>query len=158
MISGFPERYRASMTLNTCSRAYSVCRSIPKSSRISKGYRIRSEMYAFFSSLWNPPIELRTVDRLIIQAGIDCSISLLAMQAAPYPYLNPEHPEVAGYLPPSLLITSKCDNLRSYSYNMAAAIKRNGSTCRLKDYGSKNTLITRRTSSTADGSKSMCIF
>ena len=57
-----------------------------------------------------------------------------------YPYLNPEHPEVAGYLPPSLLITSKCDNLRSYSYNMAAAIKRNGSTCRLKDYGSKNTL------------------
>ena len=50
MISGFPERYRASTTLKTCSRAYSVCRSIPKSSRISSGYCIRSEMNAFRSS------------------------------------------------------------------------------------------------------------
>ena len=57
-----------------------------------------------------------------------------------YPYLNPEHNEVINYLPPALLITSKQDNLRNYTYSLAAAIKRKGSPCYLKDYGRSATL------------------
>lgn len=57
-----------------------------------------------------------------------------------YPYLDPEHEEVTTYLPPCMMLTSKCDNLKKYSYNMAAAIRRNGSSCYLRDYGSLSTL------------------
>ena len=57
-----------------------------------------------------------------------------------YPYLNPEHKEVTGYLPHAMLITSKHDNLRSYTYNLAGAMKRNGSPCYLKDFGNSPSL------------------
>lgn len=52
-----------------------------------------------------------------------------------YPYLNPEHKVVAGYIPPTMLITSKHDNLRNYTYNLADALKRNGIPYYLRDCG-----------------------
>lgn len=57
-----------------------------------------------------------------------------------YPYLNPEHKDVTGYLPPTLLITSRHDNLRSYTYNLARAMKQNEAPCYLKDFGNSPAL------------------
>lgn len=40
------------------------------------------------------------------------------------PYVNPEHPDIVRALPPLLLITSKCDNLRHYTLNYDKALSR----------------------------------
>ena len=58
-----------------------------------------------------------------------------------YPYMNPEHEAVAGNLPPAMLITSKHDHLRNYTCDFAAALKRKGASCYLKDFGNASTLI-----------------
>lgn len=53
-----------------------------------------------------------------------------------YPYLNPEHMEVSGYLPASIMITSGRDNLRKHTYRLSEVVRKNGSTCYLRDFGS----------------------
>lgn len=53
-----------------------------------------------------------------------------------YPYLNPDNIAVSMYLPPCMLITSKHDNLRHYTYDFAASIRQNRAPCILRDYGS----------------------
>ena len=52
-----------------------------------------------------------------------------------YPYLNPDNIAVSMYLPPCMLITSKADHLRNYTYDLAAAIRHNRAPCILRDYG-----------------------
>jgi acetyl esterase/lipase len=52
-----------------------------------------------------------------------------------YPYLNPDNIAVSMYLPPCMLITSKADHLRNYTYALAAAIRHNRAPCILRDYG-----------------------
>lgn len=52
-----------------------------------------------------------------------------------YPYLNPDNVAVSMYLPPCMLITSKHDNLRNYTYDLAASIRHNRAPCILRDYG-----------------------
>ncbi len=52
-----------------------------------------------------------------------------------YPYLNPDNIAVSMYLPPCMLITSKADHLRSYSYDLAASLRQNRAPCILRDYG-----------------------
>ena len=49
------------------------------------------------------------------------------------PYMNPEHPEVIGHLPPTLLVTADGDFLRHYSRQYAAALQRAGRPYRLID-------------------------
>lgn len=52
-----------------------------------------------------------------------------------YPYLNPDNIAVSMYLPPCMLITSKADHLRNYTYDLAASIRHNRAPCILRDYG-----------------------
>ena len=52
-----------------------------------------------------------------------------------YLYLNPDNVAVSMYLPPCMLITSKHDNLRNYTYDLAASIRNNRAPCILRDYG-----------------------
>ncbi len=52
-----------------------------------------------------------------------------------YRYLNPDDPEVSMFLPPCLLITSKADNLRRYTTDLARTLRRNRSPFILRDYG-----------------------
>ena len=39
------------------------------------------------------------------------------------------------YLPPCMLITSRADHLRNYTYDLAASIRHNRAPCILRDYG-----------------------
>lgn len=41
------------------------------------------------------------------------------------PFVNPEHPEIAGSLPPCFLVTSHNDNLQHYTLNFEKALTRN---------------------------------
>lgn len=50
------------------------------------------------------------------------------------PYLKPDHPLVSRALPPTLLITSRGDNLRRYTYRLKAALG-DSSPCTLLDCG-----------------------
>ena len=52
-----------------------------------------------------------------------------------YPYLNPSVPAVGNSLPPCMLITSKKDKLYGYTKDLAAALQRCGTPCKLKNYG-----------------------
>ena len=52
-----------------------------------------------------------------------------------YPFLDPSVPAVGLSLPPCMLITSKADHLRNYTYDLAAAIRHNRAPCILRDYG-----------------------
>ena len=52
-----------------------------------------------------------------------------------YPYLNPSVPAVGNSLPPCMLITSKKDKLYGYTKDLAAALQRSGTPCKLKNYG-----------------------
>lgn len=52
-----------------------------------------------------------------------------------YPYLNPDNIAVSMYLPPCMLITSRADHLRNYTYDLAASIRHNRAPCILRDYG-----------------------
>ena len=49
--------------------------------------------------------------------------------------MNPDNIAVSMYLPPCMLITSKHDNLRNYTYDLAASIRHNRAPCILRDYG-----------------------
>lgn len=51
------------------------------------------------------------------------------------PFTNPEHPEIAKNLPPCFLITSHNDHLRQYTLDFTAALRRNGTECKLLDFG-----------------------
>ena len=50
------------------------------------------------------------------------------------PYTNPEHPEIAGNLPPCYLVTSHNDFLRKYTLDFAKALRRHGIPYKLDDY------------------------
>lgn len=50
------------------------------------------------------------------------------------PYMNPEHPAVAGSLPPCFLVTSDGDFLQKYTLDFAAALRRAGVPCTLENY------------------------
>ena len=52
-----------------------------------------------------------------------------------YTYLNPDNVAVSMYLPPCMLITSRADHLRNYTYDLAASIRHNRAPCILRDYG-----------------------
>ena len=50
------------------------------------------------------------------------------------PYTNPEHPEIAGNLPPCYLVTSHNDFLRKYTLDFAKTLRRHGIPYKLDDY------------------------
>lgn len=50
------------------------------------------------------------------------------------PYMDPEHPAVAGVLPPCFLVTSDGDYLQHYTLDFAAALRRAGAESVLKNY------------------------
>lgn len=50
------------------------------------------------------------------------------------PYMDPEHPAVAGVLPPCFLVTSDGDYLQRYTLDFAAALRRAGVECALQNY------------------------
>lgn len=52
-----------------------------------------------------------------------------------YPFLDPSVPAVGLSLPPCMLITSKKDKLYGYTKDLAAALQRCGTPCKLKNYG-----------------------
>ena len=52
-----------------------------------------------------------------------------------YPFLDPSAPAVGLSLPPCMLITSKKDKLYGYTKDLAAALQRCGTPCKLKNYG-----------------------
>ena len=52
-----------------------------------------------------------------------------------YPFLDPSVPAVGLSLPPCMLITSKKDKLYGYTKDLAAALNRCGTPCKLKNYG-----------------------
>lgn len=52
-----------------------------------------------------------------------------------YPFLDPSVPAVGLSLPPCMLITSKKDKLCGYTKDLAAALQRCGTPCKLKNYG-----------------------
>ena len=52
-----------------------------------------------------------------------------------YPFLDPSVPAVGLSLPPCMLITSKKDKLFGYTKDLAAALQRSGTPCKLKNYG-----------------------
>ena len=52
-----------------------------------------------------------------------------------YPFLDPSVPAVGLSLPPCMLITSKKDKLYGYTKDLAAALQRSGTPCKLKNYG-----------------------
>lgn len=52
-----------------------------------------------------------------------------------YPFLDPSVPAVGLSLPPCILITSKKDKLYGYTKDLAAALQRCGTPCKLKNYG-----------------------
>ena len=52
-----------------------------------------------------------------------------------YPFLDPSVPVVGLSLPPCMLITSKKDKLYGYTKDLAAALNRCGTPCKLKNYG-----------------------
>ena len=52
-----------------------------------------------------------------------------------YPYLNPSVHAVGISLPPCMLITSKKDKLYGYTKDLAAALERCRTPCKLKNYG-----------------------
>lgn len=49
------------------------------------------------------------------------------------PYMDPAVEEVAGQMPPCWLVTSAADNLRRYTLDFAAGLKRAGIPCTLRD-------------------------
>ena len=51
------------------------------------------------------------------------------------PYTNPEHPQVIYNLPPCLLVTSKADFLRKYSYEFGRALRENDIDYEILDMG-----------------------
>lgn len=57
------------------------------------------------------------------------------------PYLNPEHPAVAGGLPPCFLVTSGGDYLQRYTLDYAAALRRAGAVCELANYPKDKRLV-----------------
>lgn len=52
-----------------------------------------------------------------------------------YPFLDPSVPAVGLSLPPCMLITSKKDKLYGYTKDLAEALQRCGTPCKLKNYG-----------------------
>ena len=56
------------------------------------------------------------------------------------PFTNPEHPEITSNLPPCFLVTSYDDNLRQYTIDFYKALRRNGTTCELLDFGTDKRL------------------
>ena len=50
------------------------------------------------------------------------------------PYTNPEHPEIAGNLPPCYLVTSHNDFLHRYTLDFAKTLHRYGIPYKLDDY------------------------
>lgn len=81
-ISGFLLRYRLSITLNTCSKANSELRSIPRSSIISRLYLLKLSMNWFLSSEYIPVSVFRILEKLVIRIGIPLSNRAFAMQPA----------------------------------------------------------------------------
>ena len=59
-----------------------------------------------------------------------------------YPFLDPSVPAVGLSLPPCMLITSKKDKLYGYTKDLAAALKRCGTPCKLKNYGDETHIYT----------------
>ena len=56
------------------------------------------------------------------------------------PYRNPEHPDVIGNYPPTLLITSDADILKDNSYKYSKALTERGIDNRLINFGSDKRL------------------
>lgn len=50
------------------------------------------------------------------------------------PYMSPDVQEVAGAMPPAMLITAKLDNLRNYTLDFAKGLEKAGVSCRVLDY------------------------
>lgn len=50
------------------------------------------------------------------------------------PYVNPEHPDIVTVLPPCLLVTSRNDNLRSYTLDFEKALSRQQMPHKLIDF------------------------
>lgn len=50
------------------------------------------------------------------------------------PYMNPEHPDIVGNLPPCFLLTAGKDNLRHYTVQFSKALKKNGAECQFVEY------------------------
>lgn len=55
-------------------------------------------------------------------------------------YVNPEHPDITGSLPPCLLITSHNDNLMKYTTDFARALKKSNAAYRLMNFPKKKNL------------------
>lgn len=55
-------------------------------------------------------------------------------------FINPEHPAITSSLPPCLLVTSHNDNLRQYTLDYVAALKKHGTKCEFLDFPSDERL------------------
>lgn len=56
-------------------------------------------------------------------------------------FINPEHPAITSSLPPCLLVTSHNDNLRQYTLDYTAALKKHGAQCEFLDFPPDERLV-----------------